>query len=185
MSSCPGVREMTGVYDNAFKCPEEGHCDLVLSEAAQNLNDTFCSKCYRGIVSHGPAGGEGSKEREALLEVLGGIRWTLSATWSPPSPRVASTLVVNAPDGLKQDSVREIVNWLRTDRKVHIDHKHVHFFDDNDVNAPAFDGTGFNARQVSCGTRSGTVGQCGARIGEIIAERGVKSCDGHLIPLAA
>lgn len=176
-SDCPGTKEMPGILDSAY-----GGGTLVLSELAVNMQDTFCTRCYRGIVSAGSAGGHHSKERTALLEALGGVQWTLSDTWSPPAPHVRSMLVHGAPDTGKQHSIRGIANWLREHKGVLIKDENVHFFDDNVLNPPPFIGTGFNARQVSCRSRGvkaseRLVGLCGARSAEVIEVPGVYSCE--------
>merc|ERR1711879_1068206 len=112
MGECPGVKRVDGVTDRAF-----GGSTLVLSELAMNLSHTFCGECYRGIVSAGSAGGHRSKQRKVLLDILGGVKWTLSDRWSTAS-HVTSTLVVLAEDRYKQKSVKDIVHWLKEHRGV-------------------------------------------------------------------
>mmetsp|Transcript_77957 Transcript_77957/g.246287 ORF Transcript_77957/g.246287 Transcript_77957/m.246287 type:complete len:371 (+) Transcript_77957:605-1717(+) len=168
---CDGAREIPGVEDTAY-----GGGPLALSDLARGLPRTFCGACLRGIVTAGVASGEGSDERSVLLETLGGINWTLSDRWSPPAPNVHSLLVVGAPDTKKQHSVRGMVDWLRKSKGVDIRPSDVHFFDDNDLNVPPFKDTGFNARQISCGSRDGIVGLCGGLAEEVVSDRGVRPC---------
>mmetsp|Transcript_943 Transcript_943/g.2823 ORF Transcript_943/g.2823 Transcript_943/m.2823 type:complete len:615 (+) Transcript_943:48-1892(+) len=180
VDKCPGTKEVSGAKDWAF----EGGT-LALSELAQNIPSTFCSSCLRGIVSAGAASGWHSEERDVLLEALGGPRWTLSDTWSGPAPHVSSLLVLGAHDRHKQDSVRGMIRWLRDQKGVVIEDQEVHFFDDNVQNPPPFAGTGFNAHQVSCGSRGTTdverdVGYCGGRSSEVIKKLGVHACSGPI-----
>lgn len=175
MSSCPGTQSVHGVLDGAF-----GGGPLLLSELGRNIKETFCNRCYRGAVSAGSASGPHSPERKVLLEMLGGAQRTLGDVWSS-AKNVGSLLVVGAIDQFKQHSVRQVVDWLREHKGVHIDDQNVHFFDDHDKNVPPFKGTGFNAKQVSCGSRGRTVqehfvGFCGGRISEVSDESGVHPC---------
>uniref|UniRef100_A0A7S0AUE0 Uncharacterized protein n=1 Tax=Pyrodinium bahamense TaxID=73915 RepID=A0A7S0AUE0_9DINO len=169
--NCPGTKEVPGAYDTAY-----GGGPLVLSDLAHHLGETFCSACYRGVVSAGMASGQGSEMRSSVLDMLGGINWTLSDTWSHPAPHVTSMLVVGAPDKKKQDTVRDMVRWLQEHKGVTIEDRRVHFFDDNDFNVPPFEDVGFNARQISCGSRDGKVGLCGGLAREVVEELGVQSC---------
>lgn len=177
-SECEGAEEVPGVDDSSY-----GGGGLVLSELGRRLNTTFCGQCYRGVVSHGYASGADSKEREVLLSALGGISWTLSDVWSPPAPRVQSTLVVGAPDMHKQDSVRGILQWLMEERGVKLSDERVFFYDDNAVNTPPFVGSGFNARQISCGSQEGAIGLCGGRTSEVVPVAGVVPCEGTAVVL--
>lgn len=172
---CQGSNEIDSVYDTAFSGGK-----LVLSELAVNLRKTFCGRCYRGIVSAGAVSGVRSGERAALLETLGGAKWTLSSCWSGPHPNVKSPLVTGAADGTKQDSVRGIVEWFRTKRNVKIADNQVHYFDDNSLNLMSFMGTGFNIQQVSCGSREGNLGFCGGRSSEVVNTTGTHGyCTGQ------
>lgn len=168
---CPSSLLVDGVWDSAFDTGT-----LQLSELSQNIQSTFCGRCYRGVISAGDAGGHNSEERTEILKRLGGTGVTLSSHWSSPD-NVVSPMVVGAPDGFKQESARAVVDWFAT-QGVDIRDSHVHFFDDRDGNVPPFKGTGFNARQISCGTRDGRVGACGAALEEIVPDAGVVTCHG-------
>lgn len=173
--NCTGTRVVENVTDTAF-----GGGTLVLSELGSHMNSTFCAECYRGIVSAGDASGHNSGERKALLEALGGLEWTLSNEWTPKE-NVGSLLTFGAIDTHKQETVRALVDWLRDRKGVLIEDHRVHFFDDNDLNAPPFFGSGFNARQLSCGDREpGVIGYCGGLVSEIIEEPGVFRCSGKV-----
>jgi len=66
-TTCPNNTELSGVHDNGY-----GSGNLTLSAlAAIGINTTFCGGCYLGICSAGDADGEGSEERDVLVnEVL-------------------------------------------------------------------------------------------------------------------
>jgi len=182
-SQCPGSEVIHGVYDNAY-----GHGWLTLSQlGAAGLSSTFCGACYLGVVSHGNAGGHGSRERAYLAThvLVTDTYNNFSAShpdaskWSGSS-RVHSNLVLGWPDREKQDAVRGIVEWYATQGVV-VPPSRVHFFGDRVENIPPFAGTGFNAREISCGSRDysihhGMVGLCGARVEEIVDTPGVATC---------
>jgi len=171
---CPGNRKVGSVFDTAY-----GGGKMVVSQLGLGLQTTFCGKCYRGIVTAGIVGGPGSAERGTVLKLLGGEAATLSSVWSPRDA-VASSLVVGAIDGRKQESAKGIVEWFRKQKGINIPNKKVHFFDDRDGNVPPFAGTGFNARQVSCKSRGvqaeGLIGRCGATPAEVVETAGVSAC---------
>jgi len=169
-TSCFGNQEEIGTQDTAYSGGT-----MVLSRLSQTLKSTFCGSCYRSIVTAGVASGEGSSERSAILNILGGYPATLSYTWSAAVP-VTSSLVFGAIDGRKQETVREVVNWFRTQRGVHLLDNKVHFFDDRDGNISPFAGTGFNAKQVSCASRDTIIGLCGATPDEVVAVTGIHPC---------
>jgi len=169
-TSCFGNQEEIGTQDTAYSGGT-----MVLSRLSQTLQSTFCGSCYRAIVTAGVASGEGSPERSAILNVLGGYPATLSHTWSAALP-VTASLVFGAMDGRKQETVRGVVNWFRTQRSVILLDNKVHFFDDKDDNISPFAGTGFNAKQVSCASRDNIIGLCGATPDEVVAVTGVHPC---------
>jgi len=169
-TACFGNQEQIGTQDTAYSGGT-----MVLSTLSQSLQSTFCGSCYRAIVTAGVASGEGSAERSAILNVLGGYPATLSYTWSAAIP-VTSSLVFGAMDGRKQETVRDVVNWFRSQRGVDLMDNKVHFFDDRDGNISPFAGTGFNAKQVSCASRDNIIGLCGATPDEVVAVTGVHPC---------
>lgn len=169
-TSCFGNQEEIGTQDTAYSGGT-----MVLSRLSQSLQSTFCGSCYRAIVTAGVASGEGSPERSAILNILGGYPATLSHTWSAAIP-VTSSLVFGAVDGRKQETVRDVVNWFRVQRGVNLLDNKVHFFDDRDGNISPFAGTGFNAKQVSCASRDNIIGLCGATPDEVVAVMGVHPC---------
>mmetsp|Transcript_4052 Transcript_4052/g.7371 ORF Transcript_4052/g.7371 Transcript_4052/m.7371 type:complete len:249 (+) Transcript_4052:68-814(+) len=57
-----------------------------------------------------------------------------------------------------------------------ISRSEVYMFDDKAENIRPFYGTGMNAHQVSCSSREGNRGLCGARLAEISNSKGVTTC---------
>lgn len=166
---CPGNREVAGVFDPAY-----GGGTLHLSPLGQSVGSTFCSKCKLGIVSAGSAGEE--DERSELLKQIGGSARTAGErAWSGPHP-VTSPLVFGCPDPEKADAVQGIVDWYYQNAGVTILQNEVFFFDDHTGNTQGFAEKGFNARQVSCQSREGIIGHCGATPEEIVRELGVFDC---------
>jgi len=182
---CPDDLEKPGVQDVAY-----AQGTLLLSKLAQQINSTFCKACYRGIVTAGQASGEHSKERAEILKALGGVAYTRSDWWQDigfnPKTHIRSSLVVQASDGSKQDSVVSMLAWWKADQKLTIDRERVHFFDDIATNVQAFKGTGINARQVSCKVRGpkenmpgqfpGKIGGCGGEPDEVVEDEGIHIC---------
>lgn len=178
---CPADKEIYGIWDTAYRGGW-----LTISDAGQHLKETFCSKCYMGIVSAGMASGRFSRERTYLLEnVLVGepFQALLSSNsqtshWSVRS--VHSPLVLGWPDGQKQDAVAGIVAWYEQ-QGIRIADQDVYFFGDRTENIPPFSSTSFNAREISCASRdmgigNGIVGYCGATTDEIVDTKGVHVC---------
>jgi len=181
---CPQNYEVAGSKDTAY-----GQGTLLLSEFAQNMDKTFCGQCYHGIVTAGQASGPGSDERAEILRRLGGTKHTRSDWWQDvafnPDAEVRSSLVLQAKDGMKQEAVKSMLRWWKSDQHIDFKPEDVHFFDDVRANVQPFEGTGFNARQISCGVRGviewggmfeGQVGGCGATASEVVADKGVKLC---------
>lgn len=171
---CPDTNSKEGVPDSAY-----GGGTLVLSQLGENLASTACGGCYHGIVTAGSASGDNSKERDVLMSKLD-VTKTLSSTWSLPG-NVQSSIVITAPDGHKQDSVRGIVNWFKSAHKITIKDEDVYMFDDRPDNVSPFGGSGFNAQQVSCASRDtsmgGITGACGGRMSEATLKKGVHNCE--------
>jgi len=156
----------------------------MLSEVGLNMNKTFCTKCLHGIVSAGECSGPNSKERVRILEVVGPANFTLSSDWHDnyPGDPIATSLVLGWPDGQKQIAVKSIVEWFITAKNMYVPNEMVHFFDDRVSNISPFEGTGYNAHQISCDSRDespgiqGAVGLCGAQLTEIVDTIGVTTC---------
>lgn len=163
-AKCPGNQAHPGVFDSAF-----GGGDLVLSDLSLNLKSTFCGKCHLGVVSAGSAGGP---EMKAVLQ---GQLPGAGNVWSGPSP-ITSPLVIGCGDAVKAQCAKGIVEWYQKQKHVTIAPKDVHFFDDHTGNVNGFGEFGYNARQVSCGSREGIVGLCGGQVAEVVDAPGIAAC---------
>jgi hypothetical protein len=91
---------------------------------------------------------------------------------------VSSPFVTSCADGHKQKAVPGIMQYYKTHNGAQIANSDVHFFDDRSSNIVAFQGLGYNARQISCESRDrgGSIGLCGAALHEIVATAGVQLC---------
>ena len=170
---CPANSIQAGVRDNAY-----GGGTLTLSQLAQAVQSTFCSKCYLGIISAGDAAGGGSAERRVLHDRLkaGDSTGALPDAWSAPGCGVTSPMVTSCADGQKQTAVPGIMRWYRDNAGAMIEDRNVHMFDDRVSNIVPFRGLAYNARQISCRSRDGEVGLCGAELSEIVETPGVALC---------
>lgn len=151
--------------------------DLLLSDAAQHIEQTFCNSCYKGIISAG--GGSGKPEHDILRELLSkGVGANLTASvddWNRGHP-VTSPFVIGYHEGQKQEAVPGIIQWYAEKAHVTIPNEQVYFYDDKAVNIKPFTGKGFNARQISCSSRDGVLGRCGATVSDIVNTKGVQLC---------
>jgi len=176
VKSCPGNEEVPGVVDTSHGAKGT----MVLSNLAQSMELTFCSRCFRGAVSTSKVGGGGSENREVVVQVLGGAEASLSEKWSsaPASGTQAqSPLVVGAIEGQQHEAARSIVSWFTSRHGITISDDHVYFFSDRRTSVLPFNSSSFNARQVSCKSRSdGDIGLCGAVVSEIVEDVGVALC---------
>jgi hypothetical protein len=169
VDECPDNLEVPGVFDPAY-----GGGTLHLSPLGQAIGSTFCSKCKLGIVSAGTCGEE--DERNELLKQLGGAARTAGEReWSGADP-VTSPLIAQCADPDKHNCVQGIVEWYLQNAGITILPNEVFFFDDHTGNTEGFAEKGFNARQVSCKSRDGIIGYCGATPDEIVRELGVFNC---------
>lgn len=164
--TCPGNTIVSNVHDFAY-----GFGPLTLSQLATGIPQTFCGSCYLGIVSHGSA--SGPDEKAVLLSHLVG-RGEMPDDWhsacEPGSP-----LLLRCGEGVKQAAAASIVGWYGM-QGVSIRNENVYMFDDKAENVEGFRGSGFNARQISCGSRDGDVGLCGAALAEIVPSDGIHLC---------
>eukprot|EP00929_Paragymnodinium_shiwhaense_P100894 TRINITY_DN6358_c0_g1_i1.p2 TRINITY_DN6358_c0_g1~~TRINITY_DN6358_c0_g1_i1.p2 ORF type:complete len:266 (-),score=50.81 TRINITY_DN6358_c0_g1_i1:113-910(-) len=171
-AQCPGDLEQPNVQDSAYQGGP-----LVLSEAAQFIDHTFCAGCYLSTISAGSASGPNSPERTVMLNILkvGPGANLLPNVWGDGCNPKVSPLVLGCPDGHKQETVPGVLKWY-ADHGVSIEDKNVHFFDDRVSNVRPFEGKPYNARQISCGSRDGAIGLCGAKPDELVGDTGVKLC---------
>ena len=130
-----------------------------------------------GIVSAGYADGANSAERKKISELLFKTSRETNADWfeSRQTP-----FALGVQDGTKQTKIPGIINWYKKNKGINILDKNVYFFDDRKNNINGFEGTNYNAKQISCGSRDsqlgGSVGLCGAKESEIIRKQGINYC---------
>lgn len=177
---CPQNMQVDGIWDYAYS---PGW--LTISEAGQNLQNTFCNQCYLGIVSAGWASGPSEKnyllEHVLISEPYARLRdnYPKASRWSRRRT-LGSPLVLGWEDRKKQDAVEGIVTWYAR-RGITIPASKVTFFGDRTENIGPFSSKGYNSREISCASRdqsihNGMVGYCGALSSEIVQTNGVKLC---------
>lgn len=177
----PGYAENGKVpWDYAY-----GKGRLVLSQVGLDVDKTFCAQCHIGIVTAGLAGSDGpTGERGILFGELnkaspdGGAG---DGSWSHAFEPLHSPLVYSCPDPKKGQCVQSVLDFLNG-QQAGIPKEEVYFFDDHLGNAPGVAQFGFNGREVSCASRdyaidNGLVGECGARLCEIVRQKGLKTCE--------
>jgi len=180
--TCPANEVENNVQDSAY-----GGGSLTLSAVGQSYAATFCDSCYVGIVTTGDGSGFNSRERDILATKLSKQGVLVSRSWSGPSKyhearrscegvQIDSPLVAGCNDGTKQYAVAGIAAWLKETQGVTIAPSRIWFFDDRENNIEPFRGTGMNARMISCATRDGEIGLCGATRDEIVDAPGVCTC---------
>jgi len=190
-------RTLTGKQGDLQECQQNqelpigdsayGGGNLTLSPLGQSIEETFCAACYVAVVTAGDASGYESEERAVLVEKLGARGLLASTSWTGPSlyaeartncsgVAIDSPLVVGCADGTKHFAVASIVAWLEASQGVTVAAERAWHFDDRAGNVAPFEGTGFNARMVSCGSRDGPLGLCGASPSEIVDAAGMALC---------
>jgi len=156
---CPGAE----IYAPAVHDPAYGGGPYRPAAALSLLRQGPCGQCLGAVISAGnPSSPEEKKHVLANLpagSLEGALRW-------------------GAVDGRKETLVPEIQKIYETTYAVHIPDEKVFFFDDRRENVQPFAATSFNARQVSCEARDleGAIGYCGASLGEITLDTGVRLC---------
>jgi len=184
---CPDDEHLPGVLDWAY---DGGN--LTLSAAAKALGSTFCGQyqCFMAVVTAGDGTGYESDERHTFENIFQESGGRLPSTvWSGPSAlgenrtncsgvKVESTLVAGCNDATKQFALDLVLAWLKKTENVTIPHSSVWHYDDKGENIEPFQGTGYNARVVSCSSRDvGAKGYCGATVSEITDTPGVILCE--------
>lgn len=176
---CPKNQVITAIHDSAY-----GGGPLTLSELATGLDKTFCLHCYLGVISHGDADGAKSQMRGRLLVMLNNNKeqsLRVADEWSIPtsSGTVTAPLALKVADSHKHRTAHGIRTWYAK-KGISFTAAQTYFFDDNADNVKEFQGSGYNARQVSCGSRDNTkgdkVGWCGGVVSECVAGKGVHLC---------
>jgi len=169
-TNCPNTKEYPAIPDYGYNGGS-----LILSELALQMNQTFCGKCYFGIVSAGTASGPTSENRR-LLDSLVDPKYNIGG-WvdACPTPVWGSKVMCCGEGTAKTQAVRDIVTWMGQ-KGIKIPDEKVHFFDDKANNIEAFTNTRFNAHMVSCGSRDGARGGCGGVISEAMDIKGSHVC---------
>lgn len=176
---CEGTSLVPGAIDHGF-----GTGTLTLSAAATaGINSTACGNCFLGVVSYGSAGNQ--YEKQVLAEKVLNSQVFQDLAEKHPETRqftygihipALSPLVLHAPDRRKQWAVEGILAWYWS-KNITIPRDRVFFFDDRADNALYFEGTNFNAHQISCQSRDRSmVGFCGATVEEFNLSPGVSDC---------
>jgi len=164
--TCGGSSKVVhGVWDPAY-----GGGTLTLSALGRaGIGSTFCGACEIGVVSRGTGGG---RDMRGVISgsVLGG---RAGSHWS--GPEASSPLVVRCHDRRKASCAAGILDWYGRHGK-EIPRSQVYHFDDKASSVSSFQGTGMNAIQVSCQSRAGSHGGCGASPGEVERRTGVHHC---------
>merc|ERR1712032_58419 len=95
--------------------------------------------------------------------------------------------MVGVPNAEKHNVAASMIDWLFQQRGIEIRKKRVYFFDDSLQNVRQFKGTGLNAQQISCTSRSvdmgSEVGVCGGRAEELSKDTGVLTCEDKGAPV--
>jgi len=174
--------------DYAYGCENETEaCALIWSPVLPNYASSFCAKCYPAIVTAG-SGGPETGERDLILDQMSNV---VSREWmgdefnrTMPCRERGSRApnVAFCDNEEKLEAVYGIQAWYKS-QGIEIASKDVHFFDDKEANVAPFEGSGFNAREISCGSRDSTRGLCGAAASEIVDTQGVSVCSDHSVVL--
>jgi len=171
---CPKTQR-TGIYDGSY--------EILRAEGSYRLSETFCNACWAGVISAGSAGTQGGDERKDLVKMLQQGGHLPTDTWNPSGchNKGHSPLITSCSN--KPSAVPGIIQYYKNFNGVHIADKDVHFFDDEPSNIVVFEGSSYNAHQISCGTTGGTTGgldggdnKCAASLEEVNNSPGIKYC---------
>lgn len=191
IGKCKNNKWFSHVWDPAY-----GGGTLALSEGFLNMEKTFCSQCYVGIISKGTAGGEDSQMRSVIVEYLNfqGRRkqntqvpnkWSQFNRSDRATGGVHSMLVWGVDDDAKHWIAFQLMNAMaRMKPPINIEHENAYFFDDRADNVGTFSNHLEQARQISCKSRDNNIkyqnaiGYCGMTSDEIVAvkDKDVVTC---------
>jgi len=187
-AKCPKTQS-TGIYDDSY--------EVLRAEGSHRLSESFCKDCYLGVISAGSAGSKGGDERKDIVKMLKAGGKLTTETWNPSGCQSKghykghSPLITSCSD--KPSAVPGILKYYKDTEGVTIAASDVHFYDDQPYNIVTFEGTGYNAHQVSCGSTGGTTGgfdggddKCAASLDEVNNSPGLKyCCSGAQVPPAS
>jgi len=188
LSQCPDSTQVSPfVHDFSYDCLEDSDaCALNWGPLLPSYSKTFCGQCYPGVVTAGTAGPE-TGERDLILDAFANV---MSRSWADNNTESCNTRGSTAPNVAgcdtvnKSEAVRGIQAWYRS-QGIDIADARVHFFDDKESNVAPFQNSSFNARQISCDSRDGSRGLCGARVDEVVDTPGVSLCSPVPVPTPA
>jgi len=173
---CPDTQK-TGIYNSHNQ-------EALRAEGSYRLPETDCSACYLGLISAGSVGETDGDRRKDVVDQLKQGGKLLTEEWNPKGCENAgsSPLIVSCRD--KPTAMSGILSYYQDKEGIDIADDDVHFFDDQPYNIVVFEGTGWHAKQVSCGTTGGTTGgfeehsanKCAASFDEVHLRPGIKYC---------
>mmetsp|Transcript_129011 Transcript_129011/g.248598 ORF Transcript_129011/g.248598 Transcript_129011/m.248598 type:complete len:308 (-) Transcript_129011:31-954(-) len=151
VAHCPGSRQFDGAEDYSWRASAKDPAALILSDAGQHLNQTFCRDCYLAIITCG----DYSEQNDAgwhAMDVAMKSGSKIAAKWklSQRGFKIQSPYVMEYCD--KPEGVRAIKDWYASQSVTILD-ADVYYFDDEPRYIKDFVASPYNARQVSCGSR--------------------------------
>jgi len=160
------------------------HTEALRAEGSYRLSETDCSACYVGLISAGSVGSTHDDRRKDVVDQLQKGGKLLTEKWNPSGCENSgdSPLIISCHD--KPQAMSGILKYYKNKEGIDIADDDVHFFDDQPNNIVVFEGTGWHAKQVSCGTTGGTTGglkghsadKCAASFDEVHTRPGTKYC---------
>lgn len=176
---CPDTQK-TGLFNS------HNH-EALRAEGSVRLSESGCSACYQGVISAGSVGSPsvGDRRKDVVDQLKKGSGGKLlTEEWNPRGCENAgnSPLISSCRD--KPAAMAGILKYYKDKEGIEFADDDVHFFDDQPYNIITFEGTGWHAKQVSCGTTGGTTGgfeehsanKCAASFDEIHLRKGIKYC---------
>lgn len=186
-------------WSTTRKCPATQHSgitdgtdEILRAEGSHRLSESFCSQCYMGTISAGGANYlDGERDDVVKMLKAGGklttSKWTSGCNGKGKSPLVSSC-------SHKPNAIPGIKKYYEDSEGIRIADSDVHFFDDQSYQIVEFEGTGYNAKQVSCAETGGTAGgydagesnKCGVSLAEVNDSPGIHyCCSGSQVPPAS
>jgi len=158
--------------------------EALRAEGSHRMSESDCSQCYMGLISAGSVGSTHDERRTDVIDQLKKGGKLLSEKWNSKGCENDgdSALIISCYD--KPSAMSGILKYYKDKEGIEIADDDVHFFDDQPYNIVSFEGTGWHAKQVSCGTTGGTTGglkghsadKCAASFDEVHTRPGTKYC---------